>query len=271
MVRVRRLKAWMDRSGEEKWVALTSECGSECWGGKVNKGGFLQREWWTGCDGGRDLINRVNPFLRSLVVSAEMQSEKGFRPPILNKVYSETTVDAPQVFLWMLGFHSCRLFNINSLIFLLFFLYIWFAPPHALFSGLWPPLPLGEQLHRAAELPLLLSVPGVTDVPHDRRLHLRPHIRPAPHGRTVEAALHRHVSLRKLDVCGCPLFIYPCRCTTLIPKQVVKLFSWMWQFAYSFDVRSTENSTKGTYVSFFHQLHLFRIWGQRSTGKQVQW
>ena len=49
-----------------------------------------------------------------------MQSEKGFRPPILNKVYSETTVDAPQVFLWMLGFHSCRLFNINSLIFLLF-------------------------------------------------------------------------------------------------------------------------------------------------------
>lgn len=70
-------------------------------------------------EGGRDLINQVNPFLRSLVVSVEMQFEKGFRPPVLNKVCSETTVDVPQVFLLMLGFHSCRLFNIHC-----FFLFI---------------------------------------------------------------------------------------------------------------------------------------------------
>lgn len=70
-------------------------------------------------------------------------------------------------------------------------------------SGFWPPLSLGEQLHREAKLPLLLSVSAVTDSSHDRRLHLWPHIRPAPHGWIMEAALHSHVSLCTLPTCAC--------------------------------------------------------------------
>ena len=66
---------------------------------------------WGVMEGGRDLINQVNPFLRSLVVSVEMQFEKGFRPPVLYKVYSETTVDVPRFFLWMFVFQSCRFFK----------------------------------------------------------------------------------------------------------------------------------------------------------------
>lgn len=56
-------------------------------------------------EGERDLINQVNPFLRSSVVSVEMQFEKGFRQPVLNRVYLESTVDFPQVF------HVCLIFS----------------------------------------------------------------------------------------------------------------------------------------------------------------
>lgn len=71
---------------------------------------------------------------------------------------------------------------------------------HNLLQGLWPSLSVGEQLHREAQLPLLLSVSVVTDSSHDWRLHLWPHIRPAPHGWIMEAALHCHVSLHTLNI-----------------------------------------------------------------------
>lgn len=60
------------------------------WGG-VNKGDFCRvSDGQSVMEGERDLINQVNPFLRSLVVSVEMQFEKGFRRPVLNKVYLES-------------------------------------------------------------------------------------------------------------------------------------------------------------------------------------
>ena len=66
--------------------------------GKVNKGDFCRvSDGQSVMEGERDLINQVNPFLRSFVVSVEMQFEKGFRPPALNKVCLESTVDVPQV------------------------------------------------------------------------------------------------------------------------------------------------------------------------------
>lgn len=67
-------------------------------------------------------------------------------------------------------------------------------------SGFRPSLPLGQQLHRAAKLPLLLPVPAVAHLSHDGRLRLRPGVRPEPRGRAVGAALHRHVS--KTHMCA---------------------------------------------------------------------
>ncbi len=69
--------------------------------GKVNKGDFCRvNDGQSVMEGERerDLINQVNPFLRSSVVSVEMQFEKGFRQPVLNRVYLESTVDIPQVY-----------------------------------------------------------------------------------------------------------------------------------------------------------------------------
>lgn len=77
-------------------------------------------------------------------------------------------------------------------------------------AGFRPPLPLGEQLHRQAELPLLLPVPVVADGSHDLRVRLWPHICAAPHGRAVEAALHRHVSFKHTRHTYCM-----CKCVCL--------------------------------------------------------
>lgn len=66
-----------------------------CARGEVNKGDFCRvNDGQSVMEGERDLINQVNPFLRSLVVSVEMEFEKGFRRPVLNKVYLGSTVDA---------------------------------------------------------------------------------------------------------------------------------------------------------------------------------
>lgn len=124
-----------------------------------------------------------------------MQFKERFRQSVFNKVYLESSVDVQQAFkecfftaakYWIF---TCSdfigLFSSNA------------SPP-----GLWSPLSLGEQLHREAKLPLLLSVSVVTDSSHDRRLHLRLNIHPAPHGWIVEAALHGHVSLCTLSMCG---------------------------------------------------------------------
>lgn len=64
------------------------------------------------------------------------------------------------------------------------------SPP----SGLRPPLPLGQQLHRPEELPLLLPLPAVPHHPHDGSFLLRPHLRPPPPREAGGVTHHRHVS-----------------------------------------------------------------------------
>lgn len=81
------------------------------------------------------------------------------------------------------------------------------CPPYILTRcpcpGLRPPLPLGQQLHRAPQLPLLLPVPAVAQRAHGGRRGLRPGLRAEPRRRAGSCPHHHHVSLaRPQRQCG---------------------------------------------------------------------
>lgn len=61
--------------------------------------------------------------------------------------------------------------------------------------GLRPPLPLGQQLHRASQLPLLLPVPAVAQCAHGGCRRLWPGLRAEPRRGAGRCPHHHHVSL----------------------------------------------------------------------------
>lgn len=65
--------------------------------------------------------------------------------------------------------------------------------------GFRPPLPVGEQLHRQEELPILLPLPPVSDGSHHGRVWLWPALYPLPPPEHRSLARHCHVSFQDLS------------------------------------------------------------------------
>lgn len=62
--------------------------------------------------------------------------------------------------------------------------------------GIWPSLPLGEQLYWSPELPLFLPLPPFPDSTHYGCVWLWPPLRPLPHGGTLRGPHGCHVSFK---------------------------------------------------------------------------
>ena len=67
-------------------------------------------------------------------------------------------------------------------------------PPPPRPADIRPPLSVGEQLHRPAELPVLRAVPGVAQPTHGLHLRPVPGVRAAQAGRPGRRRSDRHVS-----------------------------------------------------------------------------
>lgn len=61
-------------------------------------------------------------------------------------------------------------------------------------QGLWPSLPMGQQLHRTEELSLFFSLLAVLKYAHGWSIHLWPDFRVEPHGEAGSSSYHHYVS-----------------------------------------------------------------------------